>query len=286
VLSGPTFAHEVAAGLPTAVTLACSGGEAQWRRLAPLIARPALRPYYSDDIVGAEIGKYDLTGILARFEAHGVGAAPVYDIAQLLADPHVRFRGMVVDVPDRAVRFPIAIPRTGVANDPREHVGSTEYAIVNPGAAWPNKRWPPDRFGAVAAALQRDSGLRSIVLWGPGEESLAAAVVAASQGAAAAAPPTHIADLVALTRDARVMISGDTGPLHIAGSMGTPLVALFGPTYPERNGPWSPRDVVISRVSSCACHYERRCRRAEPCINDITVDEVLDGVRRVLAVHG
>ena len=56
VLSGPTFAHEVAAGLPTAVTLACSGGEAQWDRLAPLVARPALRPYYSDDVVGAEIG--------------------------------------------------------------------------------------------------------------------------------------------------------------------------------------------------------------------------------------
>jgi glycerol-3-phosphate dehydrogenase (NAD(P)+) len=56
VLSGPTFAHEVAAGLPTAVTLACSGGEEQWRRLSPLIARPAFRPYYSDDLVGAEIG--------------------------------------------------------------------------------------------------------------------------------------------------------------------------------------------------------------------------------------
>jgi glycerol-3-phosphate dehydrogenase (NAD(P)+) len=56
VLSGPTFAHEVAAGLPTAVTLACSEGEAQWDRLAPLIARPALRPYYSDDVIGAEIG--------------------------------------------------------------------------------------------------------------------------------------------------------------------------------------------------------------------------------------
>jgi glycerol-3-phosphate dehydrogenase (NAD(P)+) len=56
VLSGPTFAHEVAAGLPTAVTLACSGGEAQWERLSPLVARPALRPYYSDDVVGAEIG--------------------------------------------------------------------------------------------------------------------------------------------------------------------------------------------------------------------------------------
>jgi glycerol-3-phosphate dehydrogenase (NAD(P)+) len=56
VLSGPTFAHEVAAGLPTAVTLACGGGEAQWQRLAPLIARPSLRPYYSDDVTGAEIG--------------------------------------------------------------------------------------------------------------------------------------------------------------------------------------------------------------------------------------
>jgi glycerol-3-phosphate dehydrogenase (NAD(P)+) len=56
VLSGPTFAHEVAAGLPTAVTLACGGGEEQWRRLSPAIARPAFRPYYSDDLIGAEIG--------------------------------------------------------------------------------------------------------------------------------------------------------------------------------------------------------------------------------------
>ncbi len=56
VLSGPTFAHEVAAGLPTAVTLACGGGAAQWDRLAPAIARAAFRPYYSDDVIGAEIG--------------------------------------------------------------------------------------------------------------------------------------------------------------------------------------------------------------------------------------
>lgn len=56
VLSGPTFAHEVAAGLPTAVTLACGQGEAQWQRLAPVLARPTFRPYYSEDLVGAEIG--------------------------------------------------------------------------------------------------------------------------------------------------------------------------------------------------------------------------------------
>ena len=56
VLSGPTFAHEVAAGLPTAVTLACAGGEPQWQRIAPSLSRPMLRPYYSDDVIGAEIG--------------------------------------------------------------------------------------------------------------------------------------------------------------------------------------------------------------------------------------
>ena len=56
VLSGPTFAHEVAAGLPTAVTLACGGGDAQWQRLAPALSRRSLRPYYSDDVTGAEIG--------------------------------------------------------------------------------------------------------------------------------------------------------------------------------------------------------------------------------------
>lgn len=56
VLSGPTFAHEVAAGLPTAVTLACGGGHDQWQRLAPAVARPTFRPYYSDDLTGAEVG--------------------------------------------------------------------------------------------------------------------------------------------------------------------------------------------------------------------------------------
>lgn len=192
-----------------------------------------------------------------------------------------------LDVSDRAVRFPIAIPRTGVANDPREHVGgSGEYAIVNPGAAWPNKRWPPDRFGAVAAAVRTEFGLRSLVFWGPGERSLADAVVAASGGAATASPETTVADMVGIARAARVMISGDTGPMHIAGAVGTPVVALFGPTYPERNGPWSPRDVVVSRVGQCGCLYERRCRRPERCIDDIGVGEVVDAVRRCLIAHG
>jgi ADP-heptose:LPS heptosyltransferase len=199
--------------------------------------------------------------------------------------PHVINKNLqllsAVGIANAAVHFPIRIPRLSPAE-----ITSGRYAMINPGAAWPNKRWPPERFGAVAAAMQRELGLRSVVMWGPGEEALAAAVVGASQGAADHAPRTRIADLVALSRDARVMISGDTGPLHIAGAVGTPLVALFGPTSPERNGPWSPRDVVISSGSQCACFYERRCRKSTPCINDITVEQVVDGVRRCLTAHG
>lgn len=192
----------------------------------------------------------------------------------------------LLGVTDRTVQFPLRIPRTDTVATIADRLGSDRYALVNPGAAWPNKRWPTDKFGALAASLRRELSLRSLVLWGPGEQSLAAAVVAASQGAAEAAPPTTMTEVFGLARTARVMISGDTGPLHMAGAVGTPLVALFGPTLSERNGPWSPRDVVVSRVAQCSCLYERRCRKETPCIDDIGVDEVVDAVRQRVATDG
>jgi lipopolysaccharide heptosyltransferase I len=189
-------------------------------------------------------------------------------------------------VTDAAVHFPVAIPHTPAVTSLIDRFGAEGYAVINPGAAWPNKRWPADRFGALASALRGQHGFRSTVLWGPGEQRLAAAVVAASDGAAEEAPATTIADIVGIARHARLMISGDTGPLHIGGAVGTPLVALFGPTYPERNGPWSSHDVVLSRVTTCSCLYERQCRRPVACINDISVEEVVGAVRQRLAAHG
>ena len=154
--------------------------------------------------------------------------------------------------------------------------------MINPGAAWPNKRWPAERFGAFAAALRDARGLASIVLWGPGEELLAGGIVAASRGAAAAAPRTTITDVFAIARAARLFVSGDTGPLHIAAAVGAPIVALFGPTWPERNGPWAPADVALSRADGCACHYRRECRRDLPCLREITVHDVVAAAERRL----
>jgi ADP-heptose:LPS heptosyltransferase len=157
------------------------------------------------------------------------------------------------------------------------------YALINPGASWPNKRWPVDRFGEVARALASVHGLRPIVIWGPGEEALASAVVEASSRTAMLAPPTTIADLVGLSRGARLMISGDTGPLHLAAAVGTPVVAIYGPTRPARNGPWAAEDITVSRDAMCQCLHQRRCRLQTMCLLDIQADEVSHAVERRLA---
>lgn len=180
------------------------------------------------------------------------------------------------------VEFPIASIDSVVARNVAGQAGAS-YALLNPGAAWPNKRWPSSRLGAVAAGLRARHGLASMVLWGPGERVLAEEAVAASKGAASLLPPTTIADVVALARGAAVMVSADTGPAHIATAVGTPLVGIYGPTRPSRNGPMGRLDVTVSRDTICQCLYLRRCRQARMCLLDIEVDEVVGAVERRLA---
>jgi heptosyltransferase I len=196
-------------------------------------------------------------------------------------DQNLRLAG-AVGVTDTRVMFPLEIPRSETSDTLASQFEGDGYVLVNPGAAWPNKRWPPQRFGELAAAIRDRRGLRSLVVWGPDERAMAETAVGESRGAAELSPPTSIADLFALSQRARLVVSGDTGPLHIAGAVGTPIVALFGPTRWQRNGPWSPSDVVVSQYDRCVCHYERRCRRNVPCIDDIPVDEVMHAVEQRL----
>jgi len=182
-------------------------------------------------------------------------------------------------------RFPFMVPASPAADRVASEAaarGADSFVLINAGAAWPNKRWPPERFGALAARIRERHGLPSFVLWGGGEQALADAVVAASNGAAVPAPETALGDLLALSTRAALMVSGDTGPIHFAAAMGTPVVGLYGPTWPERNGPWDPADEVVSRAGVCVCHHKRQCQRDQMCLNDISIDEVAAAVARRL----
>ena len=190
----------------------------------------------------------------------------------------------VLGITTAAREFPIEDIDSEAARTARQQTGG-RYALLNPGAAWPNKRWPPARLAAIATELRARHGLMSVVLWGPGEEALAAEVVAGSGGAAIVSPKTSIADLVALARRAALMVSGDTGPTHIAAALGTPIVGIYGPTRPARNGPMSPHDVTVTRDDVCQCHHLRRCKLDRMCLLDIEVAEVLEAVERRLAAE-
>jgi ADP-heptose:LPS heptosyltransferase len=104
---------------------------------------------------------------------------------------------------------------------------SGRFAALNPGARKGDHRWPAAQFGALAKRLLRDSALRSVVFWGPGEEALAQEVVRASDGAAGLAPPTDLDQLAAGFRAAALVVTNDTGPMHLAVACGAPVAAVF-----------------------------------------------------------
>ena len=200
-------------------------------------------------------------------------------------------------VDPRPWSFPIETPPTSVVARVREQLsldGEEPFVVVNPGSAWPSKCWPPARYGELAQRMSAELGSRVVVAWGPGEQDLAAAVVDAAAGAAVLAPPTDIRDLVSLLRAASLVVGGDTGPLHLAMAARTPVVAIYGPSDPVRNGPWGPADVVVRPASSCPCLETRRaqggrgvvvrrCEEPHHCLEDVSVDDVLDAVQRRLA---
>lgn len=156
--------------------------------------------------------------------------------------------------------------------------GTGAFAILTPGAGWGAKQWPPERYGEVARALAKD-GLRSLVNHGPGEESVARAVEAASAGTASASS-CSVGQLIALTRRARLVIGGDTGPLHLGAALGVPAVGIYGPTDPARNGPYGPRCAVLRSPESRTSHVRRR--RTEEGMLNITVEETVAVARRLL----
>jgi heptosyltransferase-1 len=154
----------------------------------------------------------------------------------------------------------------------------TPFVLMTPGAGWEAKQWPAQRFGEVARRLAA-FGFKSVVNFSSNEADLAFAVEASSDGAATKFP-CSIGELIALTRRAKLLIGGDTGPLHLAAALNIPVVAIFGPTDPARNGPYGTRSVLLRSPASKTSFSHVNI--VDPGLLKITVDEVIDAARKLL----
>lgn len=168
-------------------------------------------------------------------------------------------------------RVEAALLSLGVAEEP--------LAVLNPGAGWGAKQWPAQRYGELAERLKA-RGLRVLLNYGPGEEALVRRAAQASHGAALPLS-TSLGELVALLRRAHLFVGGDTGPLHLAALLGVPTVALFGPTDPERNGPYWPGCRTLRDTASETSYSHRRTEDAG--LRNLTTAQVFEAVESLLA---
>jgi ADP-heptose:LPS heptosyltransferase len=175
-------------------------------------------------------------------------------------------------------------------------IGPTAPVVVmHVSAGNPFRRWPADRFAAVAAALARENAERRIIITsGPSEHDAADRVAGAAQEQAGEAASQivrcgefDLAELHALVQRAALYIGGDSGPLHIASATATPIVALFGPTLPERSLAWRdpsiPAIAVEAGALPCRPCHQRHCVPGDfRCLTRITPDQVIAAARTAL----
>jgi lipopolysaccharide heptosyltransferase I len=162
-----------------------------------------------------------------------------------------------------------------------------DFVILNPGGGWETKNWAPENYALLHDKLRQETDLQSILTWGPGEEPLVEKVLRACVTAPPVTFPTSLYQLIALLKRSQLFVGGDTGPLHLAAACGTPIVGIFGPTDPLRNGPFSPEDIVVSHQVPCGPCYKRTCPiYNKECLRLVQVDEVFEAVLRRLSAKG
>jgi lipopolysaccharide heptosyltransferase I len=184
--------------------------------------------------------------------------------------------------------FPLRVPDEVVASLGQKMAGTgrlenQRLVVYNVGAAWQTKRWFPEKWAELISQAPLP-GAFPLLLWGNDEERRLAEHIGSKTGVAVA-PFLTIKEVIALIRSASLLVSGDTFALQIACAMDVPVVALFGPTNPVRNGPFRPRDRVVFQRQSCNPCYKKTCPTLE-CLRAISPEEAAAAVRDQWVNHG
>ena len=163
-----------------------------------------------------------------------------------------------------------------------QRLADRRFVILKPGAGWPSKIWPAERYGELARDLAQTHGLRSIAVWGTQDERpLAETIVASSGGHAVLAPPTSMTELAALCRRAALFVGSDTGPMHLAVAVGTPTISLHGPSRAEWCGAYGPTNIRLQVRYEDGSALERR-GADNSAMRAISVDMVAEACGQLL----
>ena len=149
----------------------------------------------------------------------------------------------------RVGRWQFPLPRTSAddryVDDQLTRLEAHDFIIINPGGGWKSKRWAPENYALLLRRLEARLGSKFLLTGSPDEAELIAGILESAGTKRAFYFPSSVVQFIALARRARLFLGGDTGPMHLAAAVGTPLVAIHGPTDPVRNGPFNEADIAL-----------------------------------------
>jgi heptosyltransferase-1 len=157
------------------------------------------------------------------------------------------------------------------------------FVAINPVALWDTKLWQKDSFAMLADRIAGELNIPVVITGSAWEKPYAESILKEVKTAKVVelTGQTTLKDLACLYRQAALVVTTDSGPMHIAAAVGTPVAALFGPTDPRRTGPYGPGHTVIRKALPCSPCFRKECPTRE-CMKGITVEEVWEGVKEKL----
>ena len=188
----------------------------------------------------------------------------------------------------RAGRWQFPLPRNSeddrYVDDQLRRLEAEDFIIVNPGGGWKAKRWAPENYALLLGQLEARLECKFVLTGSPEESELIRGILQSAGARRAFSLPSSVLQFIALARRARLFLGGDTGPMHLAAAVGTPLVAIHGPTDPARNGPFDAADIAL--YNHAPVNHSRRNPHAAY-IEGISVERVRAAIEERLArAHG
>jgi lipopolysaccharide heptosyltransferase II len=195
-------------------------------------------------------------------------------------------RKIGVSVTTKSPYFPLSAADREFAGREAGKLGLTGRLVIgfNPGTNRPAERWPAERFAELGALIARRLAARICVFWGPGEKPLADAIAERIGEAAVVAPRTSLKQLGAMFERCSLVVSNDTGPMHIAAALGVPTVGIFGPVNPLLQGPWGEKARYARKegLSCLGCNYDTTCPIGNPCMTELEAERVFGVVEELI----